>query len=108
MTEVAPVENVEVNPNVDLLASKLDSLFTEKELESNLELVSKMGLNNSISLADICELPEISSISSDPTIVKKAIANTKNLSLNKAQTMVLPNLPLRRNKIFVLNLDEKS
>lgn len=91
-----------------MLAKKLDTLFAEKELENNLELVAKMGLNNSISVADICELPEISIISSDPNIIKKAIANTKDLSLNKTQNMVVPNLSIKRNKIFVLNLDEKT
>lgn len=56
---------------IDQLALKLDSLFTEDELEQNLELIVKMNLNHEIPLASICEHQEIAKISSDLNLIKK-------------------------------------
>jgi len=104
MAETIANQNLNQDVLVERLASKLDMLFTEAELEQNLELVVKMGLNHELPLASICEHQEISTISSDPNLIKKAVMKSKQITLNKDQNFIQPNLPIKRNKVFVINL----
>ena len=101
MAEILPNKTLSQEMLINQLASKLDLLMTEDQLEKHLGLVIKMGLNQEILLADLCEYRDISMISNDPNLLKKAIVKSKNVGMNKDQNLVFPKLPVKRNKVFL-------
>jgi hypothetical protein len=48
---------------------KLGQLFTESQLEKNLDFVVKMGYTNKLPFAHLCSSQEIFDISDDPSLI---------------------------------------
>jgi len=44
-------------------------------------------------------------LTADPQIIAKAVEKTKNLTYISTRNTVQANLPLKRNKIFILNIN---
>lgn len=98
------VEKANEDLVVDTLTNKLNNMFTEDELEKNLDFVAKMGLSNEQPLTLLMENSEIQAISDDPKIVASAIEKAKNLNLTNYGYNFKVNLPLKRNKVYIMNL----
>lgn len=98
------VERANEDLVVDTLTNKLNNMFTEDELEKNLDFVAKMGLSNEQPLASLMENSEIQAISNDPKIITSAIEKAKHLNLTNNGYNFKVNLPLKRNKVYIMNL----
>lgn len=64
-----------------------------------------MGVENDLPIAFFFDRPEIVSVSNDPNTILAALKRCNNISLNIRKGSVQLNLALKRNKIFVTDLD---
>jgi len=89
---------------VDRLSAKLGNLFTENELEKNLDIIVKMGVGNDVPLSFLLEHAEVAIISQDLEILTKAVEKCDNIILDTQKNNVRVSLPQKRNKIFIMNI----
>jgi len=64
-----------------------------------------MGVENDLPIAFFFDRPEIVSVSSEPYTILAALKRCNNVTLNQRKGSVQLNLPLKRNKIFVTDID---